>query len=74
MFLQVNRRISLAWGDVVLILGTCHIIGAYLESQHVHPLLRLLIDWGVPILAFVRVVADTRRIAEKASHSEHDQP
>ena len=72
VFLQVNRQISLAWGYVVLIVGTCHIIGAYLESQHVHPLLRLLVDWGVPILAVVRVIADTRRIADKASHSEQD--
>jgi hypothetical protein len=35
--------------------------------QVTHPLLRLLADWGVPILAFLR--ASTRRIAaERSSH------
>ena len=67
-FLQINRKISLAWGYTVLVLGACHIVGAYLDTQHVYPLLRLLVDWGVPVLAFVRVIAYTRRAAENASH------
>jgi hypothetical protein len=62
-FLQVNRRLSLAWGYVVLIVGVCHIVGALLEARGAGPLVRLLVDWVVPILAFVRVIAYTRRIA-----------
>jgi hypothetical protein len=66
-FVQINRRLSLAWGSVVLILGACHVLGAFLDAQHIHPVLRLLVDWVVPILAFLRVIAFTRRIA--AQHS-----
>jgi hypothetical protein len=62
-FLRVNRRLSLAWGCVVLLLGVCHIVGALLEANGAGPLVRLLVDWVVPILAFVRVIAYTRRIA-----------
>jgi len=66
-FLRVNRRISLAWGYVVLVLGACHLVGAFLAVQHAHPLLRLLVDWGVPVLAFLRVTAYTRRTAAATS-------
>ena len=67
--LHANRRISLAWGYVVLILGACHITGAFLAVQHALPLVRLLVDWGVPVLAFLRVIAYTRRTAaETSSH------
>jgi len=61
-FLRVNRRLSLAWGAAVLVLGACHLVGAFLGAQGAGPLVRLLVDWGVPILAFLRVLAFTRRI------------
>jgi len=49
VFLRVIRQISLAWGSVALILGGCHLVGAF--------------------LAFLRVIAYTRRIAaERSSH------
>ena len=69
-FLRVIRQISLAWGSVALILGACHLVGAFPRGVgDTHPLLRLLADWGVPILAFLRVIASTRRIAaERSSH------
>jgi hypothetical protein len=61
-FLQLNPRLSLAWGAVVLVLGVCHLTGAILEAHGADPLLRLLVDWVVPILAFVQVITYTRRI------------
>ena len=66
-FLRVNRRISLAWGYVVLILGACHLVGAFLAVQHAHPLLRLLVDRAVPVLAFLCAIAYTRRTAAETS-------
>src|SRR6185437_15926050 len=39
-FLRINRRISLAWGYTVLILGACHLVGAFLAVEHALPLLR----------------------------------
>jgi hypothetical protein len=68
-FLLVNRRLSLAWGYVVLLLGVCHIVGALLEGRGAGPIAALLVDWVVPILAFVRVIAYTRRIAAQHSTS-----
>lgn len=64
-FLRVIRRLSLAWGAVVLVLAVCHIVGAILEAHGAAPLVRLLVDWVVPILAFLRVVAFTRRIVSQ---------
>ena len=66
-FLRTNRRISLAWGSTVLVVGACHLVGASLVVQHAHPLLRLLVDWGVPVLAFLCVIAYTRRAAAATS-------
>ena len=71
-FLRVNRRISLAWGYVVLVLGACHLVGAFLAVQHAHPLLRLLVDWGVPVLAFLRVTAYTRRTAARPRPTDRE--
>lgn len=67
VFLRVNRQLSLAWGAVVLVLGACHLVGAILAAQHVHPVVRLLVDWGLPVLAFVRVIAYTRRVATQSA-------
>jgi hypothetical protein len=64
-FLRVNRRLSLAWGCVVLLLGVCHIVGALLDANGAGPLVRLLVDWVVPILAFVRVMAYTRGVVAR---------
>jgi hypothetical protein len=66
-FVELNRKLSLAWGYVVLILGACHVLGAFLDAQHIHHVLALLVDWVVPIVAFIRVISFTRRIA--AQHS-----
>jgi hypothetical protein len=64
-FLQVNRHLSLAWGYVVLIVGVCHIVGALLDANGAGPLVRPLVDWVVPILAFVRVIAYTRSVVAR---------
>jgi hypothetical protein len=69
-FLTLNRRISLAWGYTVLALGVCHLVAAYLEVDQVHPVIRLLVAWVVPILALLRVIAYTRKLAGQAA-SEH---
>jgi membrane protein DedA with SNARE-associated domain len=71
-FLALNRRISLAWGYAVLVLGACHLVAAYLELHHIHPIIRLLVAWAVPILALLRVIAYTRRAAEQ--HAPSPQP
>jgi hypothetical protein len=71
-FLAVNRRISLAWGYAVLVLGACHLVAAYLELHHVHPVIGLFVAWAVPILALLWVIAYTRRVAE--GHAPSPQP
>lgn len=33
VFLQINRRLSLAWGVVILVVGASHVVGAILAAQ-----------------------------------------
>jgi hypothetical protein len=53
-FITVNRRLSAAWGVVVLALGVCHTIAALLVAAHaVSPIAAFAISWVVPVLAVV---------------------
>lgn len=71
-FLAVNRRLSLAWGLAVLAVGAAHIAAALIDGA---PIVRLLLDWGVPAFALYRAYAVTKRtVAEGKSHPGADQP
>jgi hypothetical protein len=56
-FLAVNRRISLAWGLAVLAVGVAHLAAALIGGG---PVVRLLLDWGVPAVALYRAYAVTK--------------
>ena len=49
-FLDVNRRISTAWGLAVLVLGTCQVAGAEIGDTGAALGLRLAVNWVVPIV------------------------
>jgi hypothetical protein len=64
-FLGVNRRISLAWGLAVLAVGAAHLAAAYVGGGA--PVLRVLLDWGIPAYAAYRAYSVTKRaIAQNA--------
>jgi energy-coupling factor transporter transmembrane protein EcfT len=70
-FLGVNRRISLAWGLAVLAVGAGHLGAAYVGGGD--PVLRLLLDWGVPVFAAYRAYSVTKRaIAQNARPRQLD--
>ncbi len=66
-FRSVNRRISLAWGVAVLVVGVCHIVGAHLDTAGTHHLLVLAVDWIIPVLAVLRAITFTRTTAASAA-------
>lgn len=51
-FLNLNRRMSTAWGLAVLVLGLCHLIGAQISLDGPNTILRLAVNWVVPLAAF----------------------
>ena len=65
VFVRLNRELSIAWGGVVLVLGGCHLLGAYLSGHDTRPIVRLAVQWVVPILAFLWVIKYTRRTASQ---------
>jgi hypothetical protein len=75
-FLGVNRRISTAWGLAVLAVGVAHLAAALVGSGV--PVLRVLLDWGVPAYALYQAYSVTKRaIAQSASQprpGSTDQP
>ena len=75
-FLSVNRRISLAWGLAVLIIGVGHLAAAYVGSGA--PVLHLLLDWGIPGYAAYRAYSVTKRAIAQTARSPRpggaDQP
>jgi hypothetical protein len=74
-FLGVNRRISTAWGLAVLAVGAAHLAAAFVGGV---PVLRILLDWGVPAYALYQAYSVTKRvIAQNATQPQAhgtDQP
>jgi hypothetical protein len=64
-FLAVNRRISLTWGLVVFAIGASHLAAAYVGSGT--PVVRILLDWGVPIVAAYQAYSVTKRTIARSS-------
>ena len=58
-FIGVNRRISTAWGLAVLAVGAAHIAAALAGGGA--PVIRILLDWGVPAAAAYRAYSVTQR-------------
>jgi hypothetical protein len=75
-FLRVNRRISTAWGLAVLAVGAAHLAAAFVGGGV--PVLRILLDWGVPAYALYQAYSVTKRvIAQNATQPQPhgtDQP
>ena len=69
-FLAINRRLSLTWGVAVLAVGASHLAAAYLGSSA--PVIRLLLDWGVPIFAAYRAYSITKRTVARADQPQPD--
>jgi hypothetical protein len=68
-FLGVNRRISATWGLAVLAVGAAHLAAAFVGGGV--PVLRILLDWGVPACALYLAYSVTKRvIAQNASQSQ----
>jgi energy-coupling factor transporter transmembrane protein EcfT len=66
-FRAVNRRISLAWGVAVFVVGVSHIVGAHLDNAGAHHLVVLAVDWIIPVLAVLRAITFTRTTAASAA-------
>lgn len=60
-FVEVNRKVSTAWGAAVVVLGLCHLAGTPIDTDGASLLLRLAVNWVVPVLAFVRAARYTKR-------------
>lgn len=72
-FRAVNRRISLLWGAVMLVMGGGHLLAGYLDPMSapvsgVRPL-DLLLNWALPVVLILTAVVCTRRLA---GHSTSD--
>jgi hypothetical protein len=63
VFRSVNEKLSVAWGLVALISGIGHTYAGYRLSHNDLPVgLRLLLNWGVPVVLGLRALAYTRKI------------
>ena len=68
-FLAINRRISLVWGLAVLAIGASHLAAVYAGSGT--PVVRILLDWGVPAFAAYRAYSVTKRTIAQNAHTPH---
>jgi hypothetical protein len=69
-FVELNRRISAAWGAAVLVLGLCRMATAAVSTPSLRPFQAHLIEWGPAVLAVIIALRYTRRTVAEA----HDGP
>ena len=62
-FSEVNWQLSTVWGLAVLLLGICQVAGALFAIEGVNLVVRLLVNWALPLFAFWRAGVYTKRVA-----------
>lgn len=67
-FINLNRRMSTAWGLAVLVLALCHLIGAQFAIDGPSLFVRLAVNWVVPLVAFWAANAFGKRTIAAAEH------
>jgi hypothetical protein len=65
-FIELNRRMSAAWGAAILVVGICRIVSA-VPGAGVTPLLSFIVQWGIPIAAIYVAFSFTKRVATAAA-------
>ncbi len=68
-FLSINRRVSLVWGLAVLAIGAGHLGAAFAGSSA--PIVRILLDWGVPAYAAFHAYTITKHTIGQNGHTPH---
>ncbi|HEX4224281.1 MAG TPA: hypothetical protein VHZ97_18065 [Pseudonocardiaceae bacterium] len=64
-FIELNQRISAAWGLAVLVLGLAHLAGAAIGPS-LPPFRALLLEWGPAIVAVICALRYTQRTVAAA--------
>ena len=79
-FLEINRRISTAWGTATLVNGLGHLAAAEIGTHGGELVLRLAVAWVIPIAACwlaagytQRVVAEARQLQARAHQLDQER-
>jgi len=75
-FLSINRKLSAVWGAAILFIGLCNLVASSLQAAdlEVHPIVLVLIDWGLPIAAIILTVRYTKTAVGKRAEAESPSP
>ncbi len=68
-FLVINRRLSIVWGLAVLAVGAGHLGAAFAGGSA--PVVRILLDWGIPAYALFYAYTVTKRTIARAARTQH---
>jgi hypothetical protein len=72
-FVDLNRRISAAWGLAVLVLGLTHLATATMGSS-LRPFQALLVQWGPAAVVVIFALRYTRRTVAEAQAGQSTAP
>jgi hypothetical protein len=73
-FIDLNRRISAAWGAAVLVLGLSRMLTAAVNTSTLHPLQAHLIQYGPAVVAVILAIRYTRRAVAEAHEAHNGSP
>jgi hypothetical protein len=74
-FRAVNKKISLLWAGVILVMAICHLVAGALAASAVLPGHRpgnFLLNWALPIVLIMWAVKKTREVASQEDISSTD--
>jgi hypothetical protein len=73
-FIDLNRRISAAWGVAVLVLGLCRMATAAVSTSSLPKFQAHLIEWGPTVLAVILALRYTQRAVAAAHTGSSAEP
>lgn len=74
-FRAVNKKISLLWAGVILVMAICHLVAGALAASAVLPGHRpdnFLLNWALPMVLIMWAVKKTREVASQEGTSSID--
>lgn len=71
VFRAVNRKISMIWAGLIAVMAASHLVaGALTAAGDDRPIIRITLNWGVPVLIVLRGLKMTEQVTEEGLRSD----
>lgn len=70
-FRAVNRKVSVIWAGLIALMAASHLVAGALDAAGAErPLVRVALNWGVPVLIILRGLKLTEHVTAQGLHAD----